>query len=90
MFIHPNQADQVATRHPEISRYQVLVTRREHRDEMTFRVELGDATADPGLFAESLKQTIRDVMKLRGEVEFVSRGTIPDGAKKIDDQREWD
>lgn len=90
MFIHPNQADQVAARHPEISRYQVLVIRKEHRDEMIFRVELGRSGIDEGVFAKSLGQTIREVLKLRGEVEIVPTGAIPQEAKKIDDQRKWD
>ncbi|NIQ38833.1 MAG: AMP-binding protein [Proteobacteria bacterium] len=90
MFIHPSQVDQVVARHPEISKHQVLVTRREHQDEMTLRVDLGNSTIDQKAFTESVKQTIRDVMKLRGEVEIVSSGSIPDDAKKIDDQREWD
>jgi len=29
-------------------------------------------------------------MKVRGEVQFVPKGTIPAGAKKIDDQRTWE
>jgi hypothetical protein len=29
-------------------------------------------------------------MKLRGEVRVVPAGTIPDGARKIDDRRRWD
>ena len=39
---------------------------------------------------ENLKNTIRDVMKVRGDVEFVSKGTIPEGGKKIEDKRTWD
>ena len=38
----------------------------------------------------AVEAAIRDVMKLRGSVEVVPPGTIPDGAKKIDDQRKWD
>jgi phenylacetate-CoA ligase len=90
MFIHPSQVAQAAGRHPEISRHQVVVTRKKHRDEMTFRVELGKSGIEESAFAESLKQTIRDVMKLRGEVEIVPPGTIPEGSKDIDDRREWD
>jgi hypothetical protein len=33
---------------------------------------------------------MREVMKLRGRVETVPAGSIPEGAKKIDDQRKWD
>ena len=36
LFIHPRQVDEIASRHPPvIDRYQVVVTRKEHKDEMT-------------------------------------------------------
>jgi len=38
----------------------------------------------------ALVDAIRDVMKLRGEVRIVAAGTIPPGAKKIDDRRTWE
>jgi phenylacetate-CoA ligase len=89
MFIHPRQADEVAAKVKGVSRHQVVVTRKDHQDVLTFRVELGE-----GMQAEAvtsvLEGAIRDVMKLRGTVEVVPRGSIPDNAKKIDDQRKWD
>jgi len=47
LFIHPGQADEVASKHPEIEKYQVLVTRSEHKDEMTFRIELKEEISQP-------------------------------------------
>jgi phenylacetate-CoA ligase len=88
MFIHPRQADEVAARFPSIARYQVVVTRREHQDQLGFEVEL-----QPGADAAALSgmvEAVRDVMKLRGEVRVVPPGTIPPGAKKIDDRRTWE
>jgi phenylacetate-CoA ligase len=82
--------DEVAARHREIARYQVVVTRREHKDEMTFRIELREETSQPEKLREGIEKSIRDVMKVRGDVQFVPKGTIPDGAKKIDDQRTWE
>jgi len=67
-----------------------VVTRKEHKDEMTFRVELKEETLQPEKLKEEIEKSIRDVMKVRGEVQFVPKGTIPDGAKKIDDQRTWE
>src|SRR5262249_23101069 len=89
MFVHPRQADEVAARFPAVSRYQVVVTRREHQDELTFQVELA-AGADAAPIQAGLPAGVRDVRKLRGEVRVVPPGTIADGAKKIDDQRKWD
>jgi phenylacetate-CoA ligase len=90
VFVHPGQADEVVAKHLEIARYQVVVTRKEHKDEMTFRVELKEETLQPEKLKEEMEKSIRDVMKVRGDVEIVPRGTIPEGAKKIDDQRTWE
>jgi len=90
MFIHPRQADEVVARFPEIVRYQVMVTRTGHQDEMTFQVELGPAGGGSSDLISRVESTIREVMKLRGDVAIVPPGTIPDGAKKIVDRRKWD
>jgi phenylacetate-CoA ligase len=89
MFIHPRQVDEVAARLGGIARYQVVVTRDGHEDVMTLRVEL-PAGADAGAGEATLTTAMREVMKLRGRVETVPAGSIPEGAKKIDDQRKWD
>jgi phenylacetate-CoA ligase len=90
LFVHPGQVDEVASKHPEMSKYQVVVTRKEHKDDMTFRIELKEETLRPEMLKEEVEKSIRDVMKVRGEVHIVPKGTIPDGAKKIDDQRTWE
>lgn len=89
MFIHPRQVDEVAGRTPGLARYQVVVGRDGHQDTLTLRVELPAGVA-PEAVSETLGGAIRDVMKLRGTVEIVPGGTIPENAKKIDDQRKWD
>jgi len=90
LFVHPGQVDEVASKHPKISKYQVVVTRKEHKDEMTFRIELEEEALQPEKLKEEVEKSIRDVMKVRGEVQIVPKGTIPEGAKKIDDQRTWE
>jgi phenylacetate-CoA ligase len=90
LFIHPGQVDEVASRYPQISKYQVVVVRREQKDEMTFRIELKEEVSQPEKLKEEIESSIRDVMKLRGDVQFIPKGTIPEGAKKIEDQRSWE
>lgn len=90
LFVHPGQADEVASRYPQIAKYQVVVTRKEDKDEMTFRIELKEALSQPEILKEDIEKSIRDVMKVRGNVQFVPKGTIPEGVKKIDDQRTWE
>jgi phenylacetate-CoA ligase len=88
MFIHPRQVDQVMGHVAGVSRAQVVVTRRGHEDAMTLRVELGPGMEGAGA-GPALVVAMREVMKLRGEVEVVPPGTIAEGARRIDDQRTW-
>ena len=90
VFIHPGHADEVARRYPTIAAYRVVVTRERDQDVMTFQVELKEEGIDREKLKEDLQNTVRDVMKVRGDVEFVPQGTIPEGAKKIEDKRTWD
>src|SRR5437899_1824631 len=89
LFIHPRQADEVVARASGIAKYQVVVGREGHQDSLLFRVELA-ADAKAEAVTPKLETAIRDVMKLRGSVQVVSAGSIPDGAKKISDERKWD
>jgi phenylacetate-CoA ligase len=89
MFVYPRQADEIAARFPGVARWQVVVTREGHQDELEFNIELA-----PGASAEQVSggmvDAIREVMKLRGSIRVVASGTIPANAKKIDDRRKWD
>jgi phenylacetate-CoA ligase len=90
MFIHPSNADEVATKFPEIDRYQVVVTREAHVDEMTFTVELKEGCEATEELAKQIEEAIPNSMRVRGRVGFLDRGTLPEEYKKIDDRRKWD
>ncbi|MBI5167007.1 MAG: AMP-binding protein [candidate division NC10 bacterium] len=90
MFVHPRQVNEVISKFPAISRYQVVVTREKHLDEMTFRLELGEGAPDKAIIEEELNKVIRDLIKLRANIEFVPQGTIPEGEKRIVDKRKWE
>jgi phenylacetate-CoA ligase len=51
---------------------------------MTLRAEVDRASEGR---ASRLAQTIRDVTKLRGEVELCAPGSLPDDGKVIEDTR---
>jgi phenylacetate-CoA ligase len=89
MFIHPGQVAEIAARIPGVSRYQVAVSRVDHQDILTFRCELAEGT-DASVVSPRVESAIREMLKLRGRVEVVPRGTIPESAKKIVDERQWD
>jgi phenylacetate-CoA ligase len=89
MFVHPRQADEIAARFPMVARHQVVVTREGHQDVLTVQVEL-PAGSDADAVRAEMVDAVRDVMKLRAEIRIVPPGTIPPGAKTIDDRRTWD
>ena len=88
MFVHPGQIDEVMTRFPEVKRYQAVVARKGNDDDLLVRVET-HAKEPPFGMTETLLDALRAAIKVRPRLEYVPDGTIPDGAKKILDQRTW-
>jgi phenylacetate-CoA ligase len=89
MFIHPQQMEEAILRFREVSRFQALVTRLGHRDELTIKVELKEET-DRQRLLDSLQKSIQESCRLRPDkIDFVPKGVIPEGEKKIIDQRTW-
>ena len=89
VFIHPLQTDQIMSRFPEVTRYQVVITKGEKADDMTFTIELRDEVIDEDRLRTHLEHTIKESVKIRGKVEFLPHGSIPEGAKTIEDRRQW-
>jgi len=56
---------------------------------MTLQLELKEEPSSLENFHSRVEKSIREVLKVRGTVEFVPAGTIPEGSKIIDDQRTW-
>ncbi len=88
MFVHPRQSDEVIAKYPEIAAYQLIVTRRENRDEMLLQVELASEPKDKEAWLESLKKDFQGVCKVRFDnIEYVKTDSIAKDAKKIIDKR---
>ncbi len=88
MFVRGAQVEAVAKRFPEIARVQAIVTREAHQD----RLEIVAEAAAPGSAADlaaRLAEALREEIKVRPEVRLVGAGTIPQGAKRIEDRRVW-
>lgn len=86
LFVHPAQVAQVAARHPEVTRARLVVSGAVGRDAMTLQIEVEAAS---GQLAEQVANTVREVTKLRAEVECVPPGTLPNDGKVIDDVRDY-
>jgi phenylacetate-CoA ligase len=84
MFVHPSQVAEVLRRHPAIGRARLVIDGEMAGDRMTLKAEVvGPAEG----LAQAVAATIRDLTKLRGEVEFVAPGTLPNDGRLIDDVR---
>jgi phenylacetate-CoA ligase len=89
-FIHPWQTDEVISHYPEVFKYQVIITRVNHSDVMTFVIELKEEVSRPEMIRGRIERSIKDLLTVKGIVQIVPRGTIPDRHKKIEDKRSWD
>lgn len=87
MFVHPSQVAEIARRFPEIQRARLVVSGEMGDDQMTFRLECA-AGAPAGLDAR-IADTVREVTKLRGTIELVAPGTLPNDGKVIEDARSY-
>ncbi|PBI84407.1 Phenylacetate-coenzyme A ligase [Variovorax boronicumulans] len=86
MFVHPSQVAEVVRRFPEIVRARLVVSGEMGDDQMTFKLECAGAPA--GLDAR-IADAVREVTKLRGTIELVAPGTLPNDGKVIEDARSY-
>ncbi|MEO9528009.1 AMP-binding protein [Roseibium sp.] len=86
MFVDPAQIAQIVATHPEIYKARLAVVRRGDADAMTLTVET--ETQENGL-ADRVAATLRDVTRLKGDVELVAPGGLPNDGKVIADEREY-
>jgi len=84
MFVHPSQVAEVLRRHPEVARARLVIEGELANDRMTLHCEV--QAAAEGLDA-ALGQTVREVTKLRSEVNLCAPGTLPNDGKVIEDAR---
>jgi phenylacetate-CoA ligase len=87
MFVHPGQVADIIKRFPEVTRARLVVTGEMANDAMTLKVET--SCSGPDALATKIGEAIRDVTKLRGKVEILLPGTLPNDGKVIEDARSY-
>lgn len=86
MFVHPGQIAEIAKRFPEVAKARLVVSGEMANDAMLLKVE---TIAQHEGLQEKIANAIRDVTKLRGNVELVGAGTLPNDGKVIEDARSY-
>jgi phenylacetate-CoA ligase len=87
MFVHPAHVVDIGRRHPEILKARLVVSGRMANDVMTLHCELAAPLAQDQ--HDAIVASIRDVTKLRGEVQREAPGALPGDGKLIEDRRDY-
>ena|SRR3990172_3822571 len=84
MFVHPHQIADVVKRFPLIQRARVVVDTADDGDRM--RVLCAVSNTVDGLKLQ-IETAVREITRLRGDVEFVEAQVLPNDGKVIEDLR---
>jgi phenylacetate-CoA ligase len=89
MFVHPGQVAEVVKRFPEIIRARLVVEGEMANDRMTLHVEATASAGAEEAFKARIAEVIRDVTKLRSDVQWAAPGTLANDGKVIEDARSY-
>jgi phenylacetate-CoA ligase len=87
MFVRPEQVAAVRERFPEIGRARLVVSGEMANDQLCLRAEVDGS---PEGLAGRLVEAVREITRLRAEVELVSPGSLPNDGKVIEDARTYE
>ncbi|MEI8145681.1 MAG: AMP-binding protein [Alphaproteobacteria bacterium] len=84
MFVRPEQVAEIVKRHPEIAKARLVVSRAGETDAMTLKVEAAEGGS---ALTDAVEASLQAVTKLKGAVERVAPGALPNDGKVIEDAR---
>jgi phenylacetate-CoA ligase len=91
MFVVARQAEQAIKESGQVIRYQLVVGRRQHRDEMTLRLALKGPSADTASLSKEIDRKFQDTCRIKiDRIEFVGEAEIPEKEQGIKDVRKWE
>jgi phenylacetate-CoA ligase len=86
MFVHPAQVAEVVRRFPQVQKARLVVSGEMANDAMCLQVEATDTDAQ---LTPQIEAALREVTKLRGQVQVVNPGSLPNDGKVIEDARSY-
>ena len=87
MFVRPEQVATVVKRHPEIIKARLVVDSKDAVDSMTLMCESENQSDS---LADEIKNSLKEICRLRGEVSLVASGELASDGKVIDDLRSYE
>lgn len=89
MFLHPRQLADFMSRFPQVTRWQAVITRVEHKDYLELQVVTIPGTDEDDLMAD-LARAAREAIKFQLAVKPVPEEALPPGTPPILDERTWE
>src|SRR5690606_14206625 len=87
MFVHQAQVASVLKRHPEIQKARLVISGKVGSDVMGLQVEM--TGHDPETLTR-IAGSVRELTKLRADIQPVAPGSLPNDGKVIDDIRNYE
>jgi phenylacetate-CoA ligase len=84
LFVRPEQVADLVSSHKDIQRARIVATREGEMDVMTVKIETENNDTD------AFNSSIVSTLKLKGNVELVSPGSLPRDGVIIEDLRKYD
>ncbi|USG61637.1 AMP-binding protein [Sneathiella marina] len=88
MFVDPSQVAAVHKRHDEIQKVRLVVSSDNNVDAMTLKCEMRTVANDQ--LKAAIEESIQNLCKVRGSVEFVAAGSLANDGMVIDDVRTYE
>jgi phenylacetate-CoA ligase len=89
VFLHPRQVADFMSHFPQVTRWQAVITRVEHKDYLVLHV-VASSSSDEADLTSRLSQAAREAIKFQLQVKFVSDESLPPSSPPIRDERTWD
>ena len=87
MFVHPSQVASVVSRHDEVLRARLVISRVDNQDVMTLKCEIENHQES---IEQLIEQSVREICKLRADIELCPAGALPNDGVVIEDARPLD
>jgi len=91
MFLYPGHVQEIAKKNPDIGKMRVVLTGSIGSEVMTLRCESMDPKGpNAELLIKQISDSVRDVTKLRANVELIETNTLPADGLVIEDARSYE
>ena len=87
MFVHPEQVAAVVECFPEIRKARLVIDWKDDKDQMLLKCEV---SAQKGDLVQRIGEVLREKCKLRGEIELLAAGSLPNDGLIIEDIRVYE